>query len=79
MFLPWYLICSPKKVVGSVVGIGTTTSTIGAAIASFGIGLALSNAPIEGYVIPFTVAAFGYLVAFGILNLLVPEIKEISI
>ncbi|MFC2124496.1 MFS transporter [Bacteroidota bacterium] len=68
----------PKKVVGSVVGIGNTTSTTGAAIASFGIGLALSNAPLEGYIIPFTVAAFGYIVALGIFNMLVPEIKEIS-
>lgn len=69
----------PKKVVGSVVGIGNTTSTTGAAIASFGIGLALSNAPLEGYGIPFTIAAFSYLAAFGIFHLLVREIKPISI
>jgi len=69
----------PKKVVGSVVGIGNTTSTTGAALASFGIGLILSNAPLEGYIVPFTIAAFGYLAALGVFNLLVPEIKEISI
>jgi len=68
----------PKNRVGSVVGIGSTTSTIGAAIASFGIGLILSSAPLDGYVIPFTVAAFGYLSALGIFNLLVPEIRPIT-
>jgi ACS family hexuronate transporter-like MFS transporter len=68
----------PKNRVGSVVGIGSTTSTIGAALASFGIGLILSSAPLEGYVGPITIAAFGYLVALGLVNLLVPEIKQIS-
>ncbi len=68
----------PKKVVGSVVGIGATISTTGAAIASIGIGYALNESGLDGYKIPFLVASVGYIFALIILQILVPKLKPLT-
>lgn len=68
----------PREAVGRVVGLGNATSTFGAALASIGVGVLLAGAPVNGYTIPFIVAASGYLVALVALHLLVPEIKPVK-
>jgi len=66
----------PKQAVGRVVGLGNATSTFGAALASVGVGILLAGAPVEGYTIPFIVAASGYVIALVALQILVPEIRN---
>jgi ACS family hexuronate transporter-like MFS transporter len=67
----------PRKAVASVVGLGGMAGSIsGVAIASFtGWILELTGS----YVIPFLMAGLGYLTALLIINLIVPEIKEVRI
>jgi MFS transporter, ACS family, hexuronate transporter len=69
----------PKNAVGRVVGFGGAASTFGAAIASFGVGFLLQGAPVDGYTIPFVVAASGYGIALIVLQLIVPKIKPVKI
>jgi MFS transporter, ACS family, hexuronate transporter len=69
----------PRQAVGRVVGLGNATSTFGAALASIGVGILLAGAPVEGYTIPFIVAASGYGFALLALQLIVPEIKTVKI
>ncbi len=69
----------PKQAVGRVVGLGNATSTMGAALASIGVGILLAGAPVEGYTIPFIVAASGYVFALIALQVLVPKIKAVQL
>jgi ACS family hexuronate transporter-like MFS transporter len=69
----------PKTITGSVSGLGGFAGATGGIIAPILIGYALEGAGAEGYTIPFTVAAFGYFIALGIIQLLVPKIKTIKI
>ena len=68
----------PGQAVGRVVGLGGAASTFASALAAVGVGSLLQGAPVEGYVIPFIVAAMGYIVALGIIQLLVPNIQSIN-
>ena len=69
----------PKKVTASVTGLGGFAGALGGAIAPQLIGTVLQGKGPEGYLIPFTVAAFGYLIALTIIHLLVPRIKPIKL
>ena len=69
----------PKKITASVSGLGGFAGALGGVIAPLLIGSALEGTGVEGYVIPFTVAAFGYFFALAVIQLLLPKIKPINI
>ena len=69
----------PKKITASVSGLGGFAGALGSFIAPLFIGSALEGAGAGGYVIPFTVAAFGYFIALGIIQLLLPKIQPVKI
>ncbi|RIH64272.1 MFS transporter [Mariniphaga sediminis] len=69
----------PKKIVGSVIGFSTTVSSIAAMGTALLIGYALNESGVDGYVFPFVIAAFGYLVGILVIHLLSPGMKPVSI
>ncbi len=69
----------PKKATATVAGLGGFAGGIGGAIAAFGVGKILQNVGIDGYAIPFAIAAGGYLVALLVIHLLLPKIKPVQI
>ena len=69
----------PKKITASVSGLGGFAGALGGVIAPVLIGMVLQDAGTEGYVIPFTVAAFGYFIALTIIQLLLPRIQPVKI
>jgi ACS family hexuronate transporter-like MFS transporter len=68
----------PKKVVGSVTGFATTISTLGGMLTAILIGFALNESGTDGYNTAFAVASCGYLIAIGIIHLLVPTMKPLK-
>ena len=68
----------PKKVTASVSGLGGFAGAMGGVIAPVLIGAALQGTGTNGYVIPFTVAAFGYCIALLVIQLLLPRIKPVK-
>ena len=68
----------PKNAVASVAGFGGFAGAIGGAIVAFGVGKILQNVGTDGYAIPFLVAGFGYLVALGIIHLILPKIEPLK-
>ena len=68
----------PKKIVGSVIGFSTTVSSFAGIGTAYLIGLALNDAGAEGYVFPFVIAAFGYLIALLVMHLISPKLKPVS-
>lgn len=69
----------PKSVVGSVIGFATTISGIAAMITSLLIGYALNKSGTDGYVFPFVIASFGYLIGIAIVHRLSPTMKPVSL
>ncbi len=69
----------PKSVVGSVIGFSTTVSSIGAMGTSLLIGYALNKSGPDGYVFPFVIASFGYLIGIFIVHRLVPAMKPVDL
>ena len=69
----------PKKLTASVSGLGGFAGAVGGVIAPILIGMVLHEAGPEGYVIPFTVAAFGYCIALIVIQLILPKVKPIKI
>ena len=69
----------PKKATASVTGFGGFAGAAGGALAAFGVGKILQNIGIDGYAVPFAVASFAYLLALGLIHLLVPVIKPVKI
>ena len=69
----------PKKMVGSVIGFSTTISSIAAMGTALLIGYALNEGGTQGYVFPFVIAAFGYLVGLLMIHLLSPRMQPVSI
>ncbi|MEW6507150.1 MAG: MFS transporter [Bacteroidota bacterium] len=67
----------PRKVVGSVVGLGGMFGAIGGMLVATATGFILELT--QSYFIPFIVAGSLYLIALFIINLLIPDIKEIDI
>ena len=68
----------PKTITASVSGLGGFAGAIGGVIAPVLIGTALQGAGPEGYIIPFTVAAFGYFFALTVIQLLLPKIRPVK-
>lgn len=69
----------PKKVVGSVIGFSTTVSSIAGIGTAYLIGMALEGSGVKGYVFPFVIAAFGYLVGLLVMHLISPKMEPVSI
>jgi MFS transporter, ACS family, hexuronate transporter len=69
----------PKSVVGSVIGFATTISSMGAMGTSLLIGYALNKAGTDGYIFPFVIASFGYLIGIFIVHRLSPRLKPVSL
>jgi len=69
----------PKRIVGSVIGFSTTVSSIAGMITALLIGYALNESGKEGYVLPFVIAAFGYLAGLLVIHLISPGLKPVSI
>ena len=69
----------PKKVTASVSGLGGFAGALGGVIAPLLIGMVLQDAGPEGYLIPFTVAAFGYFIALAIIQILLPRIQTVKV
>lgn len=67
----------PRKVIGSVVGLGGMFGAIGGMLVATATGFVLEIT--KSYFIPFVVAGGLYLIALLIINLLIPNIKEIEI
>ncbi len=68
----------PKKVVGSVIGFSTTVSSIAGMITALLIGWMLTESGVDGYVLPFVIAAFGYLAGLLVIHLISPKLKPVS-
>ena len=66
----------PRKAVGSVVGLGGMFGAIGGMIIATAAGFILEFT--GSYLILFIIAGSLYLIALFIINILVPEIKEIE-
>ncbi len=63
----------PKKAVGSVVGIGGMVGAISGIVANLALGKVLTDAGTAGYVYAFLVAGCLYLVALGVVQLIMPR------
>lgn len=68
----------PKSVVGSVIGFATTVSAVGAMITSLLIGYALNKSGTDGYVFPFVVASFGYLIGIFVVHRISPGLEPVK-
>jgi ACS family hexuronate transporter-like MFS transporter len=68
----------PKKIVGSVIGFSTTVSSFAAIGTAYLIGLVLEDDGVKGYVFPFVIAAFGYLIGLLVMHLISPKLKPVS-
>jgi ACS family hexuronate transporter-like MFS transporter len=69
----------PKSAVGSVIGFATTVSGVASMITSLLIGYALNQSGTEGYVFPFVIAAFGYLIGLTVVHWLSPSMKPVQL
>jgi ACS family hexuronate transporter-like MFS transporter len=68
----------PKRAVGSVVGIGGMGGAVGGMFIALAVGQILT-ATGGSYVIIFAMAGTAYLIAFGVINLLVPTITPVTL
>ncbi len=66
----------PRKAVGSVVGFGGTAGAIGGMLISTAAGLILEFS--GSYMLIFLICGLLYLIAFGIIHLLVPKLESIE-
>ena len=69
----------PKSAVGSVIGFATTISSIAAMVTSLLIGYTLNKSGTDGYVFPFVIASFGYLIGIFIVHQLSPSMKPVTL
>jgi ACS family hexuronate transporter-like MFS transporter len=67
----------PRKAVGSVVGIGGFAGAMGGFFMNWGAGWFKQHQ--GSYVAMFTMAAFAYLLALGIMHLLVPRLEPVNL
>jgi ACS family hexuronate transporter-like MFS transporter len=67
----------PRKAVGSVVGIGGFAGAMGGFFMNLGAGWLKQHT--GSYVTMFTIAGFAYLVALGVIHLLVPRLEPAQI
>jgi MFS transporter, ACS family, hexuronate transporter len=69
----------PRKATASVTGIGGFAGAVGGALIAQLVGGLLQSSGMDGYVIPFFIASVGYLIALGIMHLLIPDIKPVNL
>jgi ACS family hexuronate transporter-like MFS transporter len=69
----------PRKATASITGIGGFAGAVGGALIAQLVGGLLQNLGMEGYVIPFMIAAVGYLIALVIIHLLIPKIQPLNL
>jgi MFS transporter, ACS family, hexuronate transporter len=69
----------PKNIIGSVIGFSTTVSSFAGMGTALLIGYVLNESGTKGYVYPFVIAAFGYLVGLGIIHLISPGLKPVHL
>lgn len=69
----------PRKAVGSVIGFSTTFSSIGAMFTALLIGYALEEAGLQGYVYPFVIFSFGYLIGLFVIHRLSPKLEPVAV
>ncbi len=67
----------PKRAVGSVVGIGGMAGAVGGMLISLVVGQILQTT--GSYVPIFLIAGLAYLTALGLIHLLVPTIKQVTL
>jgi len=67
----------PKRAVGSVVGIGGMAGAVGGMLISLVVGKVLQTT--GSYVPIFLMAGLAYLIALGLIHLLVPTIKQVTL
>ncbi len=68
----------PAKATATVTGIGGFAGAVGGALIAQLVGRLLQNMGPDGYYIPFIIASVGYLIALGIIHLIIPEIKPLK-
>jgi MFS transporter, ACS family, hexuronate transporter len=68
----------PKKAVGSVIGLSTTAGSFGGMITALLIGYILDEAGLKGYVFPFVIFSFGYLIGLFVIHRLSPKLEPVS-
>jgi ACS family hexuronate transporter-like MFS transporter len=69
----------PKKVTASVSGLGGFAGAMGGVIVPILIGSTLQGNGTEGYALLFTIASLGYFIALTIIQLLLPQIRQVKI
>jgi ACS family hexuronate transporter-like MFS transporter len=73
---------APRKVVGSIVGIGGTAGSLGGALFPLLVGYILDKTQAvygeKDYLIPFIMAGSAYLVATAIIHLLLPRLEPME-
>ena len=69
----------PGKIVGSVIGIATTVSSFAAMGTALLIGYALNESGVDGYVFPFVIASFSYLIGLFVIHRLSPKLEPVSL
>jgi ACS family hexuronate transporter-like MFS transporter len=69
----------PRKSTASVTGIGGFAGAVGGALIAQLVGGSLQSLGMNGYVLPFFIASVGYLIALGIMHLLIPDIKPVNL
>jgi ACS family hexuronate transporter-like MFS transporter len=67
----------PREAVGVVVGIGGMAGAIGGVLFSLGVGYVLELT--HSYTLLFAISASAYLIAFGVLRLLVPGLPRVNV
>jgi ACS family hexuronate transporter-like MFS transporter len=67
----------PKKAVGSVTGLGGMAGSIGGLIFAPFIGYMLEWT--GSYFVPFVISGSAYLIALGIMHLIVPKLEQAEI
>jgi ACS family hexuronate transporter-like MFS transporter len=67
----------PKRAVASVVGIGGMAGAVGGMFISLVVGQVLQTT--GSYVPIFLMAGLSYLIALGLIHLLVPTIRQVTL
>jgi MFS transporter, ACS family, hexuronate transporter len=68
----------PRKAVGSVIGLSTTVGSAGGMVTALLIGYVLNEAGLRGYVFPFVIFSFGYLIGLFVIHRLSPEFEPVK-
>ncbi len=68
----------PRKAVGSVIGLSTTVGSFGGMITALLIGYILDEAGLAGYVFPFVIFSFGYLIGLFVIHRLSPNFDPVK-